>query len=393
MNSLKNKLTIFGNPEQAAINQIARCLEDDRCKIGVITSDAHKGYSLNVGGVVAMKDAISPQMCGSDNSCGNKAVKLDVDPIYVKNNISRIMDEVFSKISFGVGRKNNESVDHKLFDSDLWQIEPIKDLKDLAYSQLGTVGSGNHYVDLFIDEQNFVWIGVHFGSRGFGYKMTDYFMKKGGAKDGADEKPLIFDINSELGELYFKCSNLASEYAYAGRDWVCSKVAEILGGNIIDSAHNNHNSTWVEEHFGEKYYVVRKGATPCFPNQRSFVGASMGEPSVIIEGVDSEQAKISLYSTVHGAGRVMGRMEAKGKIDRKTGEVKREGKVSKDMMREWIRNSQVELRGGDVDESPHCYKRLNEVLTYHADSIKILHTLKPIGVAMAGKNDIDPYKD
>ena len=119
----------------------------------------------------------------------------------------------------------------------------------------------------------------------------------------------------------------------------------------------------------------------------------MGETSVILEGIQNEQAKHSLYSTVHGAGRVMGRMEAAGKINRKTGEVLRPGKVTKEMMQSWLTKANVELRGAGLDESPDCYKRLDEVLAEHAGSVRILHTLTPVGVAMASANEFDPYKD
>jgi tRNA-splicing ligase RtcB len=119
----------------------------------------------------------------------------------------------------------------------------------------------------------------------------------------------------------------------------------------------------------------------------------MGDISVIVEGVENEWAAESLYSTVHGAGRVMGRMEAKGKYDRKTGECKRPGKVSEEMMKAWVEREGVTLRGAGVDESPHCYKRLPEVLNEHAGMIRVLHTLTPIGVAMAGAREFDPYKD
>jgi tRNA-splicing ligase RtcB len=138
--------------------------------------------------------------------------------------------------------------------------------------------------------------------------------------------------------------------------------------------------------------VVRKGATPAFPGQKGFVGGTMGEQSVILEGMESELGKQSLYSTVHGAGRVMGRMEAKGKVDKK-GVVTREPRVTQAMMDDWLSTARVELRGGGVDESPHCYKRLSEVLAEHAGTIRVLHTLTPLGVAMAGKNEFDPYKD
>ena len=119
----------------------------------------------------------------------------------------------------------------------------------------------------------------------------------------------------------------------------------------------------------------------------------MGENSVILEGVENENAKYSLYSTVHGAGRAMGRAEAKGTFDRKTGAVKRVGRVSQEMMDGWVKKSGIELRGAGIDESPDCYKRLDGVLESCGDSIKILHTLTPVGVAMAGKETFDPFKD
>ncbi|HEY6271310.1 MAG TPA: RtcB family protein, partial [Terriglobales bacterium] len=156
--------------------------------------------------------------------------------------------------------------------------------------------------------------------------------------------------------------------------------------------HNHHNFAWRETHQDRELWVVRKGATPAFPGQKGFVGGSMAEISVIIEGVEHQDTAHTLYSTVHGAGRVMGRMDAKGKIDRKTGEVKRAGKVTPEMMREWVAREQVELRGAGVDESPHCYKRLPEVLAEHEGTIRILHTLHPLGVAMAGADVFDPYK-
>jgi len=170
-----------------------------------------------------------------------------------------------------------------------------------------------------------------------------------------------------------------------------------LGAEILDEVHNHHNFAWLEQHKHKMLWVVRKGATPAFPGQRGFVGGSMGENSVIIEGKESPDGKMSLYSTVHGAGRVMGRMEAAGKrkFNKQTKEwvVKKVGKVSQEMMDEWVSRANVELRGAGCDESPHCYKRLPEVLEHHKESINILHTLKPLGVAMAPKNEFDPYKD
>lgn len=387
------RITVYGSVEDSALDQMINCMDVGDTVRGALMADHHKGYAMPIGGVIAYKDSVSPSGCGYDIGCGNKAVRLDVDPEYVIKNISKIMDDIHSNISFGIGQKNNTKVDCELFDLNIWNRDALRGLKDMARQQLGTVGSGNHYVDVFLSDDNNIWIGVHFGSRGLGHKIATYYLKAGGAKDGMDVDPLVLPASSDLGANYILDMTTAGEYAKAGRDWVCQKVAEMIGGEILEEIHNHHNYAWREKHGDEEYWVVRKGATPAFPNQKGFIGASMGEDSVIIEGVEHESCYNSLYSTVHGAGRVMGRMEAKGKIDRKTGEVKREGKVSKEMMRNWIDGANVELRGGDVDESPHCYKRLPDVLECHSDSIRILHTLKPLGVAMAGKGDIDPYKD
>ncbi len=388
---LIDNIPVWGDPvDEGALRQIKNCArEADHV---ALMADHHYGYAVPIGGVVAYADAISPSGVGFDIACGNKAVLTDASAKEVRKNIKSIMDEVWQRISFGVGRKNDdERVDHALFDDVAWSLKSVASLKEMARQQLGTVGSGNHYVDIFSDEQDRVWIGVHFGSRGLGHKIATFFLKEAGAKDGMDVDPCVLRADSNLGTDYLEAMRLGGLYAYAGRDWVCDRVARILGATIHEEIHNHHNFAWRETHEGRDLWVVRKGATPAFPGQKGFVGGTMGENSVILEGVESEQGKQSLYSTVHGAGRVMGRMEAKGKM--KNGVVVREGKVSQDMMDAWVGKAGIELRGGGVDESPHCYKRLPEVLAEHGNSIRVLHTLTPIGVAMAGKNEFDPYKD
>ncbi len=384
-------IPVWGKPDEGAVSQIKTCARTAD-KVALM-ADHHKGYAVPIGGVVAYKDSISPSGVGFDIACGNKAVLVNMPGEELRANIGKIMDDIWNTVSFGVGRRNNERVEHELFESDRWKTQPAAPLKEMARQQLGTVGSGNHYVDVFTDEQDRVWIGVHFGSRGLGHKLATWFLEKAGAKDGMDVEPCVIPASTELGAEYIECMNLAGKYAYAGRDWVCGRVAKILGAEILEEVHNHHNFAWRETHDGEELWVVRKGATPAFPGQKGFVGGTMGEKSVILEGVENESAKHSLYSTVHGAGRVMGRMEAKGRVDRKTGAVLRPGKVTQDMMREWVNRAKVELRGAGLDESPHCYKRLDEVLHEHGDSVRVLHTLTPVGVAMAGANEFDPYKD
>jgi len=396
-----NNFYIFGDPIQNAVDQMQNCMKS--ASFGALMADHHQGYSLPIGGVIAYENKISPSSVGWDIACGNKAVKLDIKASEIEGSMETIMDDIFSTISFGVGRKNNEKVDHCLFESTTWDIVKKwdKNLKDLARSQLGTVGSGNHYVDIFKDENDDVWIGVHFGSRGLGHKIASHYVSAGGGSDGIDAEPVVLDYDSNLGLEYFLCMNLAGEYAYAGRNWVCDRVAKILGGNIVQEVHNHHNFAWKESHFGKNLLVVRKGATPAFPDQLGFVGGSMGENSVILKGVESENSKLALYSTVHGAGRVLSRTQAAGRKKWKRvqeGQPKqlvtvKEGCVSRQMMNDWVQKANVVLRGAGEDESPHCYKRLNEVLSHQGETIQIVNTLKPMGVAMAGANEHDPYKD
>lgn len=387
-------IPVFGEPIENAVEQIATVAKG--ADHAALMADHHLGYSMPIGGVAAYRNHVSPSGVGYDIACGNKAVKLDGPGEDIVPHISEIMDEVFNTISFGVGRKNPEPVEHTLFTDDpAWDIPAVNELRALAEDQLGTVGSGNHYVDIFRDEDGAIWIGVHFGSRGFGHKIATHYLKAAGGKDGINAEPTLIPTDSDLGQEYIAAMQLAGRFAYAGRDYVCQRVAEIVGGAIVDEVHNHHNFAWYEQHFGERFWVVRKGATPAFPGQRGFVGGSMGEPSVILCGVESDAGEQALRSTVHGAGRVMSRTRAAGKVKWKKGQRIRvsEGEVSNEMMRDWVQRAGVELRGAGVDESPHCYKRLTDVLAAHEGTIEVLHTLTPLGVAMAGANEFDPYKD
>jgi tRNA-splicing ligase RtcB len=257
------------------------------------------------------------------HNCGNKAARTNVRAEDIRADLSGIMESVFSRISFGVGRKNDEPVDHAVLDAiKRADFAPQRQLYDLAAKQLGTVGSGNHYVDLFEDEDGWVWVGVHFGSRGFGHKTASGFLAlaqglkfdEHATEGEMDSPPVLLHTDSDLGQSYIAAMSLAGEYAYAGRDTVVEKVLEILGAEATEEVHNHHNFAWRESHFGTDVWVIRKGCTPAFPDQLGFVGATMGEPSVILRGAESDASRDLLYSTVHGAGRVMSRTKAAGKL-------------------------------------------------------------------------------
>jgi tRNA-splicing ligase RtcB (3'-phosphate/5'-hydroxy nucleic acid ligase) len=370
------------------------------------------------------------------HNCGNKAARTELTrgDLEERGGVEPLMREITRRISFGMGVSAQERVDHPVLDKiSRAEFAPQRKLAQTARAQLGTVGSGNHYVNLMEDEEGLVWVGVHFGSRGFGHKTASGFLALAHAlpfeerakEGGMDSPPVLFEVDSELGQSYIAAMQLAGEYAYAGRDVVVSKVLEILGAEAVHEVHNHHNFAWQEEHFGRNYWVIRKGCTPARPGQEGFVGASMGGESVILEGVDGAEAAASLYSTVHGAGRVMSRTKAAGRVRRrkrwacrnrdcdrvfetktpcpdhpKAGvhkvwveEQLQPGVVDWPAVQARLRAQGIVLVGGGADEAPEVYKSLPEVLAAHGDTVRVKHSLRPLGVAMAGRDVFDPYKD
>jgi tRNA-splicing ligase RtcB len=428
-------IEVRGDVDPRAVDQLKRCAEAGDAVAAAMCADGHVGYSQPIGGVVAYKDYISPSGVGYDIGCGNKAVCTNLQYDDIKYDTSRIMDDIYSQISFGIGRRNNDRVDHSVLDAiHNAEFAPQRQLYDLAAKQLGTVGAGNHYVDLFKDSEGFVWVGVHFGSRGFGHKTASGFLAlaKGlrftdHAPEGEmDSPPVLLPVDSNLGQSYIAAMELAGRYAYAGRNIVVDKVLQILDAQPTFEVHNHHNFAWNEVHNGESVWVIRKGCTPAWTGQFGFVGATMGENSVILRGLEHSKAqKNLLYSTVHGAGRVMSRTKAAGKWRRRwtcnnrdcdwyqgPGEHKPEfcpkcghnkfGKVLIEMkpglidfesVKKTLVERGIELRGGAADEAPDAYKRLPDVLAAHSDTIEVVCELEPIGIAMAGLDTLDPYKD
>ena len=400
---MRDQPIVFGSHDANTLAQLADVAS--RAERAALMADGHVGYVMPIGGVAAYHNKASVVGVGFDIACGNAAILTDLTIETLPASLGPIADEIQRTISFGVGRTNRADdapVDDPLFDDPAWDAIPGRHERDTlrrkARDQLGTVGSGNHYVDVFADEQGRIWVGVHFGSRGFGHTVASGFLALAQNRPWGVRVPeaeTLLDLDAPIGEAYWALMNLAGRYAYAGREWVARKVVSILGGRELDLVHNHHNFAWREEHDGEKLIVVRKGATPAFPGQRGFIGGSMGDDAVIVEGADtnSETQRRALYSTVHGAGRVMSRTEAAGKVNRRTGEVKRAGRVTREMLREWIDRKGVVLRGGGLDEAPHAYRRLPDVLAAQGDTIRVLHRLTPLIVVMAGAREFDPYKD
>ncbi|MDX2064348.1 MAG: RtcB family protein [Fimbriimonadaceae bacterium] len=403
-------LTTFGPVEPAVLEQINRCRAGDGFESSgaVLCADNHLGYSMPIGGAIAYPDHISPSGVGYDIGCGNKAVRTnltrsDLFPAGTPD-VRRLMNRIVSAVGFGVGRPNPEPVEHPVLDAIRnAAFEPQRKMLDMAAKQLGTVGGGNHYVDVFADELDRIWIGVHFGSRGFGHRTASGFLALAQGAEftatvsegGMHAPPTLLRTDSDVGQAYVCAMQLAGDYAYAGRDLVVDKVLSLMDATAEEAVHNHHNFAWRETHFGTEAWVVRKGCTPAFPGQRGFVGGSMGDISVILEGVESDRSAAAMYSTVHGAGRVLSRTAAAGKSRFRGGRKVTDGGglVDWPTVRASLWERGIVVKGSGADEAPECYRPLGDVLNYHAETIRIVHTLTPLGVAMADGNTHDPYKD
>ena len=408
-------MKIFGRHDEQTLKQFEHVRA--HAVDAALMADGHVGYVMPIGGVAAYDNAVSVVGVGFDIACGNAAIRTDLtmeslgrNPKRLARTLAGLADTIAGTVSFGVGRRNRADdapTDHPLFADPAWDAVPRQfreSLRTKAREQLGTVGSGNHYVDVFEDDAGAIWVGVHFGSRGFGHTVASAFLAVGQGKAWGERVPeaeVLLDMGKPVGHDYWHLMNLAGAYAYAGREWVARKVVGILGGTELELVHNHHNFAWRETHDGREVVVVRKGATPAFPGQKGFIGGSMGDDAVIVRGTPPDAAspavqqaqRASLYSTVHGAGRVMSRTQAAGKRNRRTGKTLAPGRVTPEMMKAWVAEKGVVLRGGGLDESPHVYRRLPDVLAAQEDTIEVLHTLRPVIVVMAGADEYDPYKD
>lgn len=430
---------IFGEHDANTLEQF-RVVEQRAVKAALM-ADAHKGYFMPIGGVAAYDNEVSVLGVGVDISCGVCGVntnlllsdisadRLSVDDIAANPSLIRgdvelvkLANAINTTLSFGMGRKNTSDdapLDHPLFDDPAWSIFPETEnfrnkLHTKARQQLGTIGGGNHYANVCVDvATGDIWIMTHFGSRGLGYTTEHSFLALGQglgwADKGSEEFDALLDIRSPLGADYWALMELCGQYAYAGREWVVAKIAQIMDATIMDTVHTHHNYAWKETHQidGEQreVIVVRKGATPAFPGQRGMIGASMGDNAVVVQGsVDPDaitQQENALFSTVHGAGRKMSRGAALGARNWKTKKMKRNADgtvarpplVTRDMMNDYMKERGVILRGADVDESPFVYKNLDIVLASQGNTIQRLKTLKPLIVCMADERNVDWYKD
>lgn len=392
---------VFGREqiEEDAIGQMDTAMRLPVSLKGALMPDAHVGYGLPIGGVLATQsNIVIPYAVGVDIACRMCMTVYNLPESQFIRQKEKFRQALISNTIFGVGGETRDHPDTGLFDKSDWQeTEIIKDLKDIAYRQHGTSGAGNHFVEWGIldvtkeDEKfdvpkgKYIALLSHSGSRGFGAQVAEIYSKiareKNVLPDNARHLAWL-DLNSEEGIEYWKAMNLAGEYASDNHHVIHRKVAKALNLEALKMIENHHNFAWKEKLAdGTPVIVHRKGATPAGKENIGIIPGSMTQPGYIVQG-KSEIS--SLNSASHGAGRLISRNKALRTI-------------SPSDLKFMTENGGIELIGGDVDEAPAVYKNIESVLSYQKNLVEILARFTPVIVRMAererwhrGRDKTDP---
>lgn len=378
----------YGEHDEGTLRQLAtlsNCIEFIKT---LLMADGHLGYqSMPIGGVTSAFQYVAPGGAGFDIGCGNWIGKTSIHMFDLDfSDLQAIGHEILQHIAIGLGRDAGYLANHNVLDKIIAETKHIGLPEETIRNQFGSVGAGNHYIDLMADTDGYIWVALHYGSRKLGHSIADYYLKMLGAQDGMFSEPVFLDAFSEMGMDYFHDMELAGQYAMESRRAVGLKIiTEILRDTVTDFVENHHNYIWLENHYGQDVFVTRKGATPVGLGIRSFIGGSMGTDSAIVTVRTDEEsireAQKALFSAPHGAGRVIGRSQAKGKKD-KTGAWKRDPRVTKKMMDDAVADAGVIRIGGDVDEAPQCYRNLIEDVLPHHPYLQVVELLTPLVVVM-----------
>jgi tRNA-splicing ligase RtcB len=350
---------------------------------GALMPDAHLGYGLPIGGVLAVHNAVIPYAVGVDIACRMKLTVLDMPLTTLRGEEKRLINVINRETRFGIGAKfpKGQRRDHPVLEED-WRVSPVTwRFRDKAWEQLGTSGSGNHFVEFGILEVLDEGLGLplgqylallsHSGSRGTGASVASYYSKL--AMNLHPELPkqlrhlAWLDMDTDAGREYWQAMQLMGQYAAANHACIHKHVAKALGTKVLLDIENHHNFAWIEEHDGEMVVVHRKGATPAGKGVIGIIPGSMGTPGYVVRGLGNEAA---LQSAAHGAGRRMSRRQAKKSFT--WSEVKK-----------YLRERDVKLISAGLDEVPMAYKDIDEVMAAQTDLVEILARFDPKLVKMA----------
>ncbi|MCK4539524.1 RtcB family protein [Candidatus Parcubacteria bacterium] len=342
-----------------------------------IMPDAHEGYGMPIGGVMAVKDAIIPNAVGVDIGCGVCAQKTLIKEIDA-DTIKSIMSEIRKVIPLGFNRHKTRQ-DENLMPALSNGMFCVNKEWDMACKSLGTLGGGNHFIEIQKSNEGYIWIMLHSGSRNLGKKVADYYNKsaiehcrKKNQLELVKQELAYLPMDSDIGKSYFKEMNFCLDYALANRKLMMKRIKDIIL-NIIPSTKYEefiniaHNYASKEFHFGEDVIVHRKGATKAEIGQLGIIPGSQGSKSYIVKGLGNKE---SYNSCSHGAGRKMGRKQAIRELDLEE-EIK---KLDEKGVIHSIRTKR------DLDEASSAYKDIDMVMKNQEDLIEIIISLNPIAV-------------
>jgi len=360
---------------------------------GALMPDAHVGYGLPIGGVLATENAVIPYAVGVDIACRMKMTVLDIPLRDLEEKQDRLTRAIEAETRFGVGASFRERRQHDVMDAD-WLVSPVtKQNKDKAWSQLGTSGSGNHFVEfgLFtahnkikeLEAGTYVALLSHSGSRGTGAAVCDHYSKLAVSQmpDLPSELKRLawLSLDSQEGQEYWNAMELMGQYAAANHACIHRHIAEHLGAQVLLDLENHHNFAWKERHvIGDverEVIVHRKGATPAGQGVLGIIPGSMGAPGFVVRGKGNAE---SLHSASHGAGRAMSRKAANEKFN------------WKDVNR-FLKQQGVTLISAGLDEVLMAYKNIREVMASQKDLVTVLGEFMPKLVKMAPAGERPEY--
>lgn len=340
-----------------------------------IMPDAHPGYGMPIGGILPTEDVIVPNAVGVDIGCGIKAIKTSLKEIE-KERLTCILGKIRAIVPTGFKRHKTKQEWEGFKKAP--EVEIIQREIENAKYQLGTLGSGNHFIEILKDNEGYIWIMIHSGSRNFGLKTAEYFYSK--ARKFMEERNYkipnlelsFLPFDSKEGQNYFTAMNYCLEFAKANREKMAERIMEILKdetkSNFLETIDVHHNYASLEEHFGKKVLIHRKGAIKAGKGDIGIIPGSMGTPSYIVEGLGSQE---SFLSSSHGAGRKLGRKEAIRTLNLEK-EVKKMGDI--------IGKPRTQR---ELEEAPGAYKDIDKVMENQKDLVKIKQKLNPIAVIIA----------
>ena len=373
--------------DQSALKQMNLAAQLPIAVRGALMPDAHVGYGLPIGGVLATQDAVIPYAVGVDIACRMRLTVFNVSADQINIRRDALKNALMEQTRFGAGAKfeRGNLSEHPVLAHPDWQATPLlSGLYNKAVEQLGTSGGGNHFVEwgvltldnadsaLGMDEPGtYLALLSHSGSRGVGARIADHYSKL--AKDEHPGLPndvqhlAWFGMQTDLGEQYWRSMLLAGAFAAANHAVIHERITRAIGFPVAATVENHHNFAWKETIDGEEVIVHRKGATPAGQDVLGVIPGSMGDPGFVVRGKGQADA---INSASHGAGRLMSRRQAKKSISRKE-------------QLAYLKQRRVELLGGGLDEAPQAYKSIHDVMAAQADLVTVVGQFEPRIVRMA----------